>query len=99
MQARTTRDFGALIKARRKVLGLTQAELAVAVGATRAWIISAERGKATVELWLVLRTLYELGLVADIGLAPPLHGRVDLDKHLEQYRLTAVSESIAGFVE
>jgi y4mF family transcriptional regulator len=79
--------FGASIRTRRKVLGWTQAELATAVGVTRAWIISVERGKATVELYLVLRTLAALGLVADIGLAPPAHGKVDLDKHVEQYRL------------
>ena len=96
MQARTTRDFGALIRARRKELGWTQARLAVAVGVTRAWIISAERGKATVELWLVLRTLYELGLVADIVPAPPLHGRVNLDDHLDRYRAgTSVNHNSA----
>jgi y4mF family transcriptional regulator len=83
MQARTSRDFGATIRTRRKTLGWTQADLALAVGVTRAWIISVEQGKASAEMSLVLRTLGALGLVANIELAPPAHGRIDLDQLLE----------------
>jgi y4mF family transcriptional regulator len=83
VQARTSRDFGATIRTRRKALGWTQAELAMTVGVTRAWVISVEQGKASAEMSLVLRTLGALGLVANIELAPPAHGRIDLDQLLK----------------
>ncbi len=79
VHARTTRELAAVVRHRRKTLGLTQAELAQSVGVTRTWLIDMEKGKSKVELALVLRTLAALGLVADIVAAPAMHGEVDLD--------------------
>ena len=59
---RTPADIGALIRARRKALGLDQAELAASVGVSRLWINQAERGKPGASLGLVLRTLAAVGV-------------------------------------
>lgn len=62
MKARTVRDVAALARSRRQKLGLSQADLAEAVGVGREWIIEFEKGKSTVEWGLVVRTLRELKL-------------------------------------
>ena len=62
MQLRTAKDFGALIRDRRKKSGLDQAELAEMVGVSRKWIIDVEKGKPRAALSLVLQTLDALGV-------------------------------------
>jgi HTH-type transcriptional regulator / antitoxin HipB len=84
VRTRTTREVGAAIREQRKAKNLTQAELAESVGVTRAWIIAIEQGKASAELGLVLRTLANLGLVADIVPAPKSSSLIDLDELLAQ---------------
>lgn len=79
MQVRTTRDLGAVIRGQRRKRSWTQAQLAEAVGATRAWVIAIEHGKSSADLALVLRALVALDLVADIVQAPAAHGVIDLD--------------------
>jgi HTH-type transcriptional regulator / antitoxin HipB len=59
---RTPADIGALIWARRKELGYTQAELADMAGVSRLWINQLERGKPGAGLGHVLRTLGALGI-------------------------------------
>ncbi len=59
---RTPADIGALIWARRRELGYTQAELAEMAGVSRLWINQLERGKSGAGLGLVLRTLAALGI-------------------------------------
>jgi HTH-type transcriptional regulator/antitoxin HipB len=59
---RTPRDLGALIRDRRRTLGLDQRTLADQVGVSRQWIIEVERGKPRAEVGLVLRTLEALGV-------------------------------------
>jgi y4mF family transcriptional regulator len=82
MHVRTAHDLGAAIRGERRRRGLTQAQLAAAVGVTRAWVIAMEQGKPGAELTLVLRTLAALDLVADLVPAPPAHGGIDLDELL-----------------
>jgi y4mF family transcriptional regulator len=62
MLIRTPADLGAVIRDRRKRLGLDQAELAARVEVSRQWIVGVEQGRARAELGLVLRTLDVLGL-------------------------------------
>ena len=62
MLLRTPRDIGAIIRQRRRELGLDQATLAQNVGVSRQWIIEVEAGKPRAELGLVLRTLDVLGV-------------------------------------
>lgn len=62
MYVRTPLDLGALIRDRRKKLGLDQALLAEKAGTSRQWIVAVERGKPRAEIGLLLRTLAALGL-------------------------------------
>ncbi len=59
---RNSRDFGALIRDRRRDLGLSQQALAEAIGASRWWVNEVERGKPRAELGLVLRALERLSV-------------------------------------
>jgi len=85
MLLRTATDVGAVIRDRRRALGLDQRTLAVKVGVSRKWIIEVEKGKPRAALRLVLRTLEALGAVlrvddrAPAGSKAPLPGAsVDL---------------------
>jgi HTH-type transcriptional regulator/antitoxin HipB len=62
MFIRTPKELGALIRDRRKRLGLDQSELAVKVGVSRQWIIEIEKGKPRAAVGLVFRTLEALGV-------------------------------------
>ena len=62
MLIRTPADLGALIRDRRRHLGLGQAELAARIGVSRQWIVGVERGRARAELGLVLRAIDSLGI-------------------------------------
>jgi HTH-type transcriptional regulator/antitoxin HipB len=57
MRVRTPKDIGAIIRQRRRELGLSQLEVAERVSVSRQWVVDVERGKPRAELGLVLRTL------------------------------------------
>jgi HTH-type transcriptional regulator / antitoxin HipB len=59
---RTPQDIGALIRSRRRSLGMSQADLASKLGASRLWITEIERGKPRASLVLILQALSILGL-------------------------------------
>jgi HTH-type transcriptional regulator / antitoxin HipB len=59
---RTPVDVGALIKDRRRSLGLDQAELAERIGVARLWVNQVERGKPGASMGLVLRALSAVGV-------------------------------------
>jgi HTH-type transcriptional regulator / antitoxin HipB len=65
MLIRTPADLGALIRGRRKELGLDQAALAERIGVNRKWIIGIERGRVRAELGIVLRALDALSIRLD----------------------------------
>ncbi|MCM0021723.1 MAG: helix-turn-helix domain-containing protein [Tagaea sp.] len=67
VRLRTPKDFGAAIRARRRLLGWGQAELAKRVGVSRLWVNQVESGKPGAGLGLVLRTLGALGLTLKAG--------------------------------
>ena len=58
----TPAAIGALIKDRRRALGLDQADLAARIGVSRLWVSQIERGKPGAGLGLVLRALAALGV-------------------------------------
>jgi HTH-type transcriptional regulator/antitoxin HipB len=62
MHIRTPADLGAVIRDRRRELGLGQAQLAERIGVSRQWVVGVERGRARAELGLVLRTLDSLAI-------------------------------------
>lgn len=84
--ARTSRDLGAAMRDARRRRGWTQADLADCIGASRQWVISFERGKATAEVGTVLRAIAALGAVIDVVPAPSSDGLVDLDELLGDER-------------
>jgi transcriptional regulator with XRE-family HTH domain len=67
MRIRTIRDLAAVMRGRRKTLGLTQADTAAAAGVSRKWMIDLENGRATGDLAAVLRVIDVLDLVLDIS--------------------------------
>lgn len=66
-QTRTARALGAAVKARRKELGWSQAQLAGQLGVQRQWVIRLEAGGEGAELGTVLRALAALGLSIAVG--------------------------------
>lgn len=68
---RTPKDLGALIRDRRRRLGLDQRALAERVGVSRQWIIEAEQGKPRAAIGLLLRTLDVLGVTLAVDEAAP----------------------------
>lgn len=82
MFVRTARDLGAAVRDARLRRGWTQADLASRIDASRQWVISLERGKATAELGTVFRAIAALGLVADLVDAPIEGAAIDLDRLL-----------------
>jgi len=63
MFVRTTREIGLLVRERRLQIGLTQAQLAEQVGASREWVRLLESGRPRLDLGLTLRALGALGIV------------------------------------
>jgi HTH-type transcriptional regulator/antitoxin HipB len=70
-EIRNIQDVGHLIKQRRKVLGLTQKDLAGLVGIGNRFIVDLERGKETIEFGKTLLVLKMIG----IKLIPNTEGR------------------------
>jgi y4mF family transcriptional regulator len=68
MFIRTPADLGAVVRDRRKQLGLDQAGLAARIGVSRQWVVGIEHGRDRAELGLVLRTLDVLGVRLDARL-------------------------------
>ena len=89
MKARSIRDLAAVVRGRRRDLGLSQAELAARAGVSRKWIYQFEAGKPTAELRLILAVLEALGLVLDVTheeQAPGEQPTSDLDRLIEEHR-------------
>jgi HTH-type transcriptional regulator/antitoxin HipB len=63
----SAKDLSALIRTERKKKGWTQEDLANRAEVSIPWLSQLERGKATVQLGLVLRILKELQLSLRIG--------------------------------
>ncbi|MDP2062390.1 MAG: helix-turn-helix transcriptional regulator [Phaeovulum sp.] len=55
-------DFGRMIRARRKTLGLTQEDVAMQSGMSLPTVSAIENGKETARLGLVLQICRDLGL-------------------------------------
>ena len=77
MQVKHPRDIGREARTCRRILMLRQHEVARAVGVSRQWLSALEKGKATLELGLVLRAFDELGLEITVTRAaePPIWTR------------------------
>lgn len=61
-EERLAREFGAVIRLRRRALGQTQAELAGMIGVNRRFVSELERGKGTSYLGPALAAAEALGI-------------------------------------
>jgi HTH-type transcriptional regulator/antitoxin HipB len=68
MFIRTPADLGAVIRDRRKQLGLDQSTFAKRIGVSRQWVIGVERGHARAAMGLVLRAIDALGIHLDASM-------------------------------
>ena len=68
MFIRTPADVGAVIRDRRKQLGLDQSTFAKRIGVSRQWVIEVERGHARAAMGLVLRAIDALGIRLDASM-------------------------------
>ena len=62
----TVEQLGAIVAARRRELGITQAHLARRCGVSRQWVVRFERGTNSVETGLALRALRALDLSLEL---------------------------------
>lgn len=89
MIVRNPAALGAVIRDRRRELGLEQRALAAKVGVSRHWVIDVEKGKPGAEIGLVFRTLRVLGIVLDATPAAAQSkpdSSVDIDALIEAAR-------------
>ena len=70
MWAHSAADVGKIIMAARRHRGLSQTELARAIGATQAWVSEVEQGKDTAQVGKILRALGYLGVRLETGVVP-----------------------------
>ena len=84
MMIQTASDFGALVRDRRGVQGMSQRTLALRAGVSVRWLKAFEAGKSTAEIGLALRTLGALGLTLTVADAPAPMG-VDLEDVLTRF--------------
>jgi y4mF family transcriptional regulator len=73
------RELGLYLRDRRRELGMTQAQAALAAGVSQRWLSSLEAGKSTAELGLVMRTIHALRLAMEVRPAEAPPGSIDLD--------------------
>lgn len=90
MIVRSPAALGAVIRDRRRALGLEQRVLAEKVGVSRHWVIDVEKGRSGSEIGLVMRTLRVLGIALDAGVVPEqsesASAAIDLDSIIEAAR-------------
>jgi y4mF family transcriptional regulator len=67
MKLRTTEQLGTAVRVRRRDLGVSQKDLAMACGTGLRFIVDVEKGKPTCQSGKVLQVLQTLGIDLDIG--------------------------------
>lgn len=70
MWAQSAAEIGRIVATARRHRGLTQTELARALGVTQNWISEIERGKDTAQIGKILGVLSFLGVRLEVGEAP-----------------------------
>ena len=88
----TVEDFALLIRNRRRALGLSQAQLAEKVGASRQWLIDIEKGKPRAELGMVLQVLAELDVQLQVKTARARR-RETIDKDQGEAQIQASAQA------
>jgi transcriptional regulator with XRE-family HTH domain len=70
MLIRTVADVGARVRAGRRTLGLTQAELAQRLGMSRQWVVDLEAGRGAPHFPAVIAALAQVGIALNAVPAP-----------------------------
>jgi len=81
--------LGAVIRDRRRELGLEQKAVAEKIGVSRHWIMDVEKGKSGVEVGLIFRALRVLGIALDAipaGTPSKAAASIDIDALIEAAR-------------
>ncbi len=65
MKIKNAEQLGALVRTRRKQLGITQKELAMTCGNGLRFIVDMERGKSTCQIGKTLQVLQALGIAIE----------------------------------
>ncbi|HEY0970913.1 MAG TPA: helix-turn-helix domain-containing protein [Gemmatimonadales bacterium] len=87
MRFHTAGELGQVIRARRRELGLTQAQLAGAIGASRKWVVALEGSGRANDLELLLRAMNALGLDLEVRTRLPARGTAtDIDSIVDASR-------------
>jgi HTH-type transcriptional regulator/antitoxin HipB len=68
VRIKTVSGLGMLVKDQRKKLGWSQIQLAQRAGVSRLWIGNLEKGKPSLEIDLVFRSLRALGISLNASL-------------------------------
>ena len=71
MLIRTPADLGAIIRDRRRRLGMDQQTLADRLQVTRQWVLGVEKGKSGAAIGVVLRALSILGITLSVDAELP----------------------------
>ncbi|TFD09635.1 helix-turn-helix domain-containing protein [Cryobacterium sp. TMT1-2-2] len=78
MYTRSAQDLGALARAKREALGLTQQQVADRAKVSREWLVNFESAKVGVSLFRVFDVLQVLQLALDVSdRAPDPHNVLD----------------------
>jgi HTH-type transcriptional regulator/antitoxin HipB len=72
----TPEEIGRMVRATRKQMQVTQADLALTSGTGLRFIIDLEKGKPTCQIGKVLTVLQTLGVELSLTPPPPLEGKV-----------------------
>lgn len=82
---RSARDFGNLVRTRRKAMGITQAELAARIGSGERFVVDLESGKPSCQLEKSLLAAVEVGI--QLSAEPPEHPQDDDElAHVPSFR-------------
>lgn len=74
-------DLGRVMRSRRTGIGMTQAQMATAVGVSAKWISEFENGKDTAEVGKIMRVLAHLGY--GLAVEPLKQPTFDVAAHIE----------------
>ncbi len=83
MDIQNAKELAAVVRKLRQDQRMTQAALAQAAGVGREWIIHLEKGRTTLELGMVLRTLRTLGVGLRIEPVSAATTGIDLNRLFE----------------
>ena len=95
MWAQSSTEVGKIIAAARRHRGLTQTQLASAIGVTQNWLSEVENGKDTAQVGRILRVLSFLEVRLEVTEAPWL---TDRKRESGKSGSTALADILAAHV-